>query len=74
LLRLVFDYILNSNDDSNIDFSSSLQLEEKAETFSKISIENPEYIQSRIISFIIYQKDRIERKEIASVPYVITSK
>jgi hypothetical protein len=23
LLRLVFDYILNSNDDSNIDFSSS---------------------------------------------------
>lgn len=66
LLRLVFDYIMDSNDNSNIDFSSSLQLEEKAENFSKVAIENPEYIQSRIISFIIYQKDRIERKEIAS--------
>ena len=35
-------------------------------TFSKIALENPEYIQSRIISFIIYQKDRIEKKEIAA--------
>ena len=68
LLGLVFDYIMDSNDknsSSNIDFSSSLQLEEKAENFSKIALESPEYIQSLIISFIIHHKERIERKEIA---------
>ena len=56
----------NDNSSSKIDFSSSLKLEERAEHFSKMASESPDYIQSRIISFIIYQKERIERKEIAS--------
>lgn len=64
LLGLVFDYIMDN--DSSINFSSLL-LEEKAETFSKIALLKSEYIQSKIISFIIfYQKDKIEKKEIAS--------
>ena len=63
LLRLVFEHIIGN--ENSFDFSSLL-LEDKAETFFKIALENPEYIQSRIISFIIYQKDRIEKKEIAS--------
>jgi hypothetical protein len=54
------------DNDSSINFSSLL-LEEKAETFSKIALLKSEYIQSKIISFIIfYQKDKIEKKEIAS--------
>jgi hypothetical protein len=63
LLRLVFDYIIGN--ECSFDFSS-LSLEDKAEIFSNNAQENPEYLQSRIISFIIYQKERIERKEIAS--------
>jgi hypothetical protein len=57
--------MITDNDKSIIN-SSSFSLEEKLETFTKIAIQNPEYIQSRIISFIIHKKDKIERKEIAS--------
>ena len=63
LLGLIFDYIISNDISFNF---SSLSLEDKAEIFSKNALENHEYIQSRIISFIIHQKDRIEKKEIAS--------